>query len=430
MKDKLFSTEPETAVLSILLKNPEKAYDLDGLKPFMFSADAQKLVFDSIHNLSLEGYVPERSLLESHLESRGVLDRAGGSEYLDYLTKQTFDEANLREFTRIIENSYKARSILSLSSKIPDMVLSSQNVDSVLYQIRNSIEKITEYTNGEGTFKIGDLLPQVWEELDKRVKNPDITGGGSTTGFNDIDLVIGGYRKGDLIIIAGRPGSGKTAWLLNSALKAAKKGVSSLIFEHEMSKQAMVERMLASECGIPIIDIRLGKLDQKKVDRILEALESFKSLPIYIDTTFGSDIEYLKSTTKKFHKLHGINVVFADYLQLMVPRTSTMRHELGTATRDMKILATQLEITMVAGSQLSRAVELRDDKRPILSDLRESGNIEEDADIVGFLYRDVMYHSDTKYKDALEFNISKHRNGPVGMIPLKFTAETNLIQDG
>lgn len=429
MKDRYFSTEPETAVLAILLKNPDRVYDVTGLKPFMFSSNAQKLVYDSVHNLSMDGYVPERSLLENHLESRGVLEQAGGSEYLDYLIKQDYDGANLSEFVRIIEQSYKARNLLSLSSKIPDMVLSSENVDSAMYQIRTIIDRISEYSNGEGTFKIGDLLESVWEELDQRIKNPNITGGGFTTGFNDLDMIIGGFRPGDLLIVAARPGMGKTAFLVNSALKAGKAGVSSIIFEHEMSKQALIERMLAIECDIPVIDIRLGKLSQEKVDRIKQALVDFKSLPIYVDTTFGSDIEYLKTTTKKYHKIHGVNLVFADYLQLMVPRTMAMRHDLGTATREMKILATQLELTVIAVSQLSRAVEMRDDKRPVLSDLRESGNIEEDADIVSFIYRDVVYNSDTKHKDAMEFKIAKHRNGPIGMIPFKFKAETNLIMD-
>lgn len=760
----LFSTNAELAVLSTLLKLPENIYNIKFLKPFMFSSTVNKTLFEIIHNMADNGLVPDINLLEATLNSEKKLNSIGGKEYLNHLIGLDFDATNFSEFQKLIIKSYKARSLLEMSNKIPHLVERNEEIDSTIAQIRNSLDSLSNNFGGSDTQLLADILQDAWKELDNRVKNPGISG--IPTGLKSLDSITGGFQGGDLVIIASRPGVGKclakgteilmydgslknvedvkakdqlmgidskprnvlsissgketmywirqnrgidyrvneshilslkrsknewsrkhgevlnisvrdiinkrgssffgrwkgyktsvefegrdvpidpyffglwlgdgrssdqriyttdieiveyingyadelgykvsigdlnracpyynitmkirsrynfiksslrslnvlnnkhipniyainsrknrlkllaglidsdgycngrnyeivskwkrlatqikslcdtlgyrtsikykvaksqygtevnvwrvrfggntdeipvklprkkskiwtsnvdwqvtgikiekdkvddyygftldgdglfllgdmtvthnTAIMCNCVLNNSRTGAKSLIFEHEMDKQSIVERFLAIDCGMPIINIRMGNLDNSELERINKMFLSYKELPIFLDTNFGSDMEYVKSTIRKYHKLHNINLVYIDYLQLLVPRTANMTMDLGAVSRDMKILATQLDISIILLSQLNRAVETRDDHRPNLSDLRQSGNLEEDADIVAMLYRDEMYNEDSDKKGVMEFIIRKHRNGPLGMFPLNFKKDTNKVTD-
>lgn len=425
MVSKLFNSDAEVAILSILIKNPELIYEVNSLKGFMFSSTPNTILFDSITNLATQGLVPDIHLLSESLKSNKTLDLAGGEDYLDYLSKQVFDEQNYPEYLNLIEDSYKARNLLSMAAKIPSIVEGTTNISSVISQLRSSIDSLTENFGGDGTCLLADVLQDTWREIKNRIDNPGISG--VPTGFSSLDAVTGGYQKGDVVIYASRPSVGKTASLCNSVLSNSKKGIKSLIFEHEMNKQSIVERLIAIECSIPAINIRMGNLVDEDLERINEALILFKSLPIFIDTNFGADINYVISTTKKYHKTHKIDLIYVDYLQLLVKRDENMTHALGEASRGIKSMSNQLGITSILYSQLNRAVESRDNKRPTLADLRQSGNLEEDADIVIMLYRDEMYNENTQDKGIMEFIIRKHRNGPLGKFMVKFTKETNRM---
>jgi replicative DNA helicase len=236
---------------------------------------------------------------------------------------------------------------------------------------------------------------------------------------------------GKLWIIAGRPSMGKSASICNMMLSAAKSANGNLIFSYEMSKFDLIERFLGIETGINISDIHLGLLDQPKLDFIKNKIHEIKSLPIYVDTYFSGNIGYVTSTIRRYKKLKDIKLVFLDYVQLMVDRGDNATHELGQISRELKLLANDLEIGIVLLSQLNRNVELREDKRPILADLRQSGNLEEDADIVAMLYRDDVYYKDkSKYPGTLDFILRKNRQtGMLGSVQLNFEDVTNRISD-
>jgi replicative DNA helicase len=426
MSDTLFNQESEVAVLSILLKNPEKVFDLGGIRNFMFSSSPNKLLFSSIEDLRSQNLVPEFSLVTGNLQSKDILKDCGGTDYLNYLMNQTFDSGNLKEFERIVINSYKARTLLSLSADMKSLVSNSDQIDGVISQLRNSLDNLSETNGGSVTEKLSDLIQSTWQVIVDKVKNPHID---ISTGYDSVDAVTGGYWPGDLWVIAGRPGSGKSALLCNTVLRSAKKGIGQLIFSLEMSKHSLIQRMLAIETGVPVTDIRLGLLNQKQLDLISDKIKEIKDLPIFIDTNYNNNPNYLSSTIRRYKKLYDIKVTHLDYIQLLVPRDTDATHAIGAVSRELKLLANDLGIINVMYSQLNRLVELRDDKRPILSDLRQSGNLEEDPDMVVFLYRDVMYSPDTRNKNSLEYIIRKQRNGPIGTINMNFSVETNYAWD-
>jgi len=236
-------------------------------------------------------------------------------------------------------------------------------------------------------------------------------------------------NSGELWVVAGRPGMGKTAYFCNAMLKQGASNIPLLMFSLEMKKGPLVERMLAIETGISSNDMRMGMLNQEKIDALSDKIKEIKDYPIHIDSNYFSDINYIVTTARRYKALHGIEVIYLDYLQLLAERTSDATNEIGRITRALKLLANDIDVSIVMGSQLSRGVEARPDKRPQLQDLRQSGNIEEDADIVLGLYRDVLYNKKTSDKDLLELLLLKHRNGPTGMLPVGFEQELTRMRD-
>jgi replicative DNA helicase len=424
----LFNQDSELAVLSILLSNPDKIDDIQNLRSFMFTSTPNQVLFDVIQELNTQNLVPETNLLINYLGSKDRLDAVGGVSYLNYLKDRTYNAENLKEFERLVIETYKAKSIINLSAKLPGMLTGNNPVDQVISYARETIDNLTLSSGGEKTMSFIDVLREGWDEIVRRVKNPGITG--TATGLKDLDLSTGGISHGKLWIVASRPSMGKSSILCNIALNTAKTDNGVLLFSYEMSKQDVIERFLGIETGVGISDIHLGILDQKKLDIVKDKIAEFKHLPIYIDTNFTGDLNYVISTIRRYHKTKGIKVVCLDYIQLMAERDANATNALGQISRALKLLANELGIAVIVASQLHRGVELRDDKRPVLSDLRQSGNLEEDADVVAFLYRDEYYNSDTKYKGLLEFIIRKNRqNGVIGTALFGFDPITNRIVD-
>lgn len=428
MTDKtIFSNDAEVAVLSIILNNPDMVYELDGLKSFMFSALAHQALYLEIEQM-IEKQIPtEPALIISQLESSNEISRVGGKKYIEQLTNYIYNKDTLPQYRNLLMNQYKARSLVSLaSSKATPDKININAIDDEISQFKLQLDKLMETRGGLQTFHVGDTVKSVYEEILSRQANPGIRG--STWGVEKIDVATGGKCPGELIIIGGRPGSGKSALVFNSIMQDAKSGVPSLLFEREMRNQEVVERLVSIETGIPITNIRLGILTKPQVELIYDSLGKIKQLPIYIDTSYrASDPYYLEATVNKYKNLHGIKNIYLDYLQLLVERDDGQTNALGRVSRLFKTLCNELDICGILLSQLNRGVENRDDKRPVLSDLRQSGNLEEDADIVVGLYRDGYYNKDTKFKNMMEFIILKYRNGPVGTISVKFEEETNKI---
>lgn len=423
----IFQPDAETAILSILLQNPAKIFELQSVKSGMFSSTPNQFLFSTIQELSAQTLIPDIGLIGDYLKSRNEDAKVGGRDYLNYLYKQTYDPNNLREFERIVVDSFKARSLIVLSASIPQNISTTKDINSVIDAIRRNLDSLTQAGGGEVTTNFENALKISWDELLVRVKNPGIRG--ITTGISGIDLATSGICKGDEWIVAGRPGMGKSSVFCNFALNQGKQGIPLLMFSLEMRRNPLIERMISIETEIPSTNIKLGILTQEHLDKISDAIKKIKQSPIFIDSNFSGDLNYVISTTRRYRALYGIELVYVDYVQLLAERTINATNELGQISRAFKLLANELGIGVVIGSQLNRLVEVRDDKHPILSDLRQSGNLEEDADVVLGLYRELVYNKKAHDPKLMEMLILKQRSGPVGMIPLNFIEEYTKLTD-
>lgn len=430
MSDELTPYEAENAIISILIKNPEMVFDVTTLKSLMFSSIVHKELYDLVQRIASNGHIPDRSLIEIQIQENPELLNQVDIQFLNYVMGYDYNPSNLNEFIDIVTKAYKIRELVSLATSLPSRALGAESIEAILTDTRYELDRITDVSGGGGTSALADILPRAEKEIESRKNNPNFIE--VTTGFPTMDELTGGWKGGLVTIIASRPSVGKTAMLCNSAYQSALAGNRVLIFEHEMSKQDLVDRLLAIATGVELLKIRTGKISDAEYDLILKTLVEFRELSIYIDTSFGLGINYMRSTIKRYVKMHNIQVVFLDYIQLMVERTDNMTMELGNVSRELKILATQLVIHIVILSQLNREVEKTDDKRPNLAHLRQSGNLEEDADLVAMLYRPDMYSKEipANFVATLEFIIRKHRNGPVVTIPMQMNLINNIIAEG
>lgn len=424
----LFQKGAEVELLSLLLNNPEKIFEIKTLNSDMFSSSPNMNIFSNMMILRGDGITPTYDILLNVLKSNGSLNACGGEEYLSILRKQDINVDTFELMINLIINSHRKRELIRLSGKIPELLTDEFQVDGAIYYIKDQLDRLLANSGGESVHSMKDALSTTWEDLVTKVQNPDQRTG-LRTGYTNLDNVTGGYLPGDLWIVAGRPSMGKSASMCNSILKGAKTGVSSLVFSLEMNEKILMQRLLSIETGISISNIRFGLVNQSEMDRIQDAVRLLKTLPIYIDTNYSMSLNYITSTIRKFHELYNVRVAHLDYIQLLAERDEGATHELGRISREFKLLSNELGITSVIYSQLNRGVEMREDKRPILSDLRQSGNLEEDADLAVFLYRDVVYHQNTKDKNLLEFIIRKHRNGPIGTLFMDFNMDSNIITE-
>jgi replicative DNA helicase len=422
MTNDVFSQYPETAVLSLILQDSELIEHTSSLKPFMFSSTPHRNIYKTIIDLYNDGLTPEFGLLVSKLQENSMLNECGGDSYLKFLYNQSFERDNIKEFVEFVINSYKARQVITIANSVPKMLVDVGQIDNVISQISASFEDLSSHT-GDSVFNMEDASRLAWDELVKKVNNPNKIEW--ATAIPDLDGVTGGYWPGDVWIIAGRPGMGKSAFMCNSVLNK----IPSLIFSLEMKKESLLYRMASIISGVPIFSMRLGSLNQQELNAVSAAFKQIKDIPTYIDDGFVTSVDQVASTIRKYHRLYGVQVVHVDYVGLLAERSKDATNDIGRISRTLKNLARDLGIAIVMYSQLNRQVEYRDDKRPVLSDLRQSGDLEQDADVVIFLYRDELYNRDTKLKGTLELLVRKQRQGPVGVVPVSFVETTNKIAE-
>lgn len=426
----IFSNDSEVAVLSIILNNPEMVHELDGLKSFMFAASPHQALFLEIESM-VERQIPaEPALIIAQLEASNTINKVGGKKYIEQLCSNKFNKDTLAEYRTLVIKAYKARSLISIASSASNIEkITVDNIDEQITQFKRSLDTLQEVRGGVQTVHIGDVVKEIYDDIVSRQENPNgIAGVSWGTEMKDLDAATGGKCAGDLLIIGGRPGMAKSALIINSILADAKAGVASLLFEREMRTPQVVERMVSIETGIPITNIRLGILTKQQVITIYNSLMEIKKLPIYIDTSYRStDPYYIESTINKHKNINDVKVVYLDYIGLLVDRDENQTQEIGRYSRLFKSISNELGICSIIVSQLNRGVEMRDNKRPVMSDLRQSGNLEEDADLVVGLYRDEYYNKETRAKNLMEFIILKHRNGPPGTVSLHFDDPTNKI---
>lgn len=423
MRD-LYNHESELAVLNIILTNPTEVYNVVNLRPFMFGSNVHSIIFECIEELEESSLVPEKNLIISYLDSKNKLATVGGAEYITYLCNLSYNKDNLQEFIRQVKNSYKARSLVSLTNEIQERIAPG-DIDVTIASLKTTLDNLEDTSGGESTVDFKSASKDTWNAIVERTSHPGIRG--FTSGFSEMDIHTTGINPGELWIVAGRPSMGKSAWACNSMLYGAKAGLGELMFSLEMRKTAITERILSIESGVSLTDIRSGTLTQEQLNKISSGISGIKDLPIYIDSNFDSDLGYIKTTIKKYVRHYDIKVVHLDYIQLLAERSAEQTAELGRISRTLKLLANDLGIGVIVYSQLNRSVELRQDKRPILSDLRQSGNLEEDADIVNFLYRDDYYNDKSPAKGTQENIIRKNRNGEIGTLFFQFEPQTNKV---
>ncbi len=423
----IFAQDAETAVLSLIINNPEKIFDISSLKSEMFTSSPNQVLWGTIREISDGQHIPEYNLLIQTLKEKNRLSSAGGIDYLQYLKNSIFRIENFSLFEEQILTNYKTKNLLSLSAKITGEVEANKPISSVLSTIREAIDEL-ESTSGEtSVVSMETATRETWDQILYRIEHPGLRG--FSTGLATLDEITGGFCSEDLWIIAGRPSMGKSAGMFNHALALGKNGVPVLLMSKEMNRTSCVERFLALDAKVSLSDIRTGLYTQKRIDKISDSITNLKSLPIFIDDRCF-DMDYVITTIRKYVKLHGIKVVFIDYIQLFSIKEENLPQEIGSYSRRLKQLAKELKITIVVLSQLNRAVEQRDDKHPILSDLKQSGDLEQDADLVIMYYRDEYYYKDkSKHPGEIEFLLRKFRNGPIGVLAFEMDLPTNWIHE-
>lgn len=423
------SEEQEEAILHILINFPDKYFSLSSLKSYMFSNTSRIRIFEFIEQSHNNQTPINFHILTQSIAYQNDVDNVGGKEHLDRIKNlEGISPDNIRDYEKIVVDAWKSRTVIKICTEAPTKVRSVAEVQSAISFIRNGLDKLDKGTADDSVSEIKEIADSVWENIKNKKDDPGITG--ISTGMSGLDRLTAGKNEGDFWIVSGRPGMGKTAMICNMLLADAKQEKTGILFSLEMKKQLLVERMLSISTGIPLYpNIRMGSFEEDQLDQIKSALTIFKTYPIYLDTNFIASLEYLETMIRKYKHLHNIDVVYIDYIQLLAERDSDQTHAIGRITRKCKLLAEELAITVVAASQLNRNVELRQNKRPVLNDLRQSGNIEEDGDIVLGLYRDVKYNLKTPDPTLMECIVLKQRNGPTDTVFLDFKQETNKIKD-
>lgn len=426
--------EAEQSVLgSMLLEKEAISTITEILKSEDFYREDHREIFDAVLDLFESAEPVDLITVSERLKTRGTLGNIGGLDYLAHIASAVPTTSNARHYAKIVEEKSILRNLIKTSSDIVNMGFeASEEVSYVIDRAEKGIFDILQKRNLQGFAHIKDVLVDTFSKLEELYNNKGhITG--IPTGFADLDFKTAGLQNSDLILIAARPAMGKTAFALNLAQYAAVHArIPVAIFNLEMSKEQLVNRMLCNEAMVDSQKMRTGKLEDDDWQKIAKALGPLSEAPIYIDDTAGTNIMEIRAKCRRLKLEKNVGLIVIDYLQLMQGRgkNENRQQEISEISRSLKILAKEINVPVVCLSQLSRGPESRSDHRPMLSDLRESGAIEQDADIVMFLYRDDYYNPDTEKKNIAEVILAKHRNGSTGTVELvwlgQYTKFANL----
>jgi replicative DNA helicase len=424
-----YNVDAEMGILGSILIDPDALELVSGfLLPEDFYRDAHRVMYETILHLSDRQIKADFLTLCDELERRKKLEQVGGASYITSLINQVPTSGNIVYYGRIVERTGALRRLIQAAGEIAALGYEEEeDVSVVLEQAEQKIFQISQRYLLAQRADVGmsELMASSMITLGQRYENRGIVVG-VPSGFGDLDRLTGGFQKADLIILAARPSVGKTALALNIAYKAAaapfhrKIGIFSL----EMSDEQLGGRLIAKASGIEQQKLRTGMLDDEDWEPLVHAMEHLSSLNVRIDATPGISMQQLRSRARRWVSEHGIELIMIDYLQLITTgqtmKTENRQLEVSMISRELKNMARELNIPVIALAQLSRAVETRQVKIPQLSDLRESGSIEADADMVMFLYRDEIYNPETERKNQLDIIIAKHRSGPLGEVTLTF----------
>lgn len=422
------SIEAERSTLGSMLLEKEAIYKgAEVLKPEDFYREAHRVIFEVVTHLANKGEPVDIITVSEELKQRNMLDKIGGVAYLTLLANSVPTAANIEHYAKIVEEKSILRALITSASNILSMgYAGAEDITILLDDAEKQIFQISQKRNVKGFVSLKNILIETFERIEKIYESK---GGvtGLSTGFTDLDRMTAGLQNSDLIILAARPSMGKTTFALNIARNAAvDMKVPVVVFSLEMSKEQLALKLLCSEAGVDNQRIRTGTLMDNDWPRLSYALGRLSESNIFIDDTPGMTALEIRSRARRIKAEHGLGLIVIDYLQLMQSRgrSENRQQEVSDISRSLKSLARELGVPVISLSQLSRAVEQRTDKRPYLADLRESGSLEQDADIVAFLYRDDYYNPESDKKNITELIIAKQRNGPVGTVELFFNKET------
>lgn len=415
--------EAEQAILGSMLTDKDAVISaIEVLKEEDFYRADNRAIYEAILNLYSRAEPIDIITVKAELESLGKFEQVGGLEYLAMLPDKVPTTANAMKYVNIVEEKSTLRSLIKTANEIIELGYDpTEDVTDVMENAEKKIFNIMQNKDKKSYSPIKDILVDSFTQLEELYnRKQHITG--VPTGFTELDYKTAGFHGSDLILIAARPAMGKSAFALNIATNAAvRANVPVVIFSLEMSKEQMVNRILCSEAMVDSNKVRTGKLEEDDWTKLAGSIGPLSEAEIFIDDTPGISVTEIRAKCRKLKLEKNIGMVVIDYLQLVQgsnKRNGSREQEISEISRSLKILAKEIGVPVIALSQLSRAVEQRPDHRPMLSDLRESGAIEQDADIVMFLYRDDYYNQDSEKKDIAEVIIAKHRGGSTGTVEL------------
>ncbi len=428
------SIESERALLGALLLKPDAIHDVsDLIRPDSFYAEKHRIIFTAMRDLADRGDPIDQLSLSQRLADQGTLERAGGRSYLAELAAAAPAPGNYAHYADIVSRKFLMRSLIDTSYAITESAYDeAQEPMAVLDEAEKSIYAIGNASAAHKFTAIGDKVHEAWERIEALSHKEDGIRG-VPSGFPTLDNLLSGFHPSDLVILAARPSVGKTSLALDIARNAAvRHNVPVGIFSLEMSSEQIIDRMLSAESFVDSWKLRTGQVKaEEDFSRIRDALETLSKAPIYIDDKPGNNILAMRAVARRLKRERGIGLIVVDYLQLMTPTSTkasdSMVQQVTEISRSLKGLARELEVPVVALSQLSRAVEQRGG-RPRLSDLRDSGSIEQDADVVMFIHREDKANKESERTGVAEILIEKHRNGPTGMVELYFDDKRTSFQ--
>lgn len=423
----------EASLIGSLLLDKEaiiKIADIVGSADFY--VDKNRLIFEAILNLYEKREPIDLVTLTNKLEQMNELDNIGGAAYLTELVNAVPTAAHITEYARIVAQKSTMRNLISAANTIGGLAYDEQKpLDSVLDTAEQTLFEVSQKHLKQNFTPIKEVLSESFDRLDSLHKDKKKIRG-VPTGFRNLDSLLAGLQKSDLIILAARPSMGKTSLALNIAQNVAvKEGIPVGIFSLEMSKEQLIDRLLAGEAGIDSWKLRTGNLEDRDFDKLSRAMGVLSEAPIYIDDSAVTNVMEMRTKARRLQSEHDLGLVVIDYLQLMSGRaggSDNRVQEISEISRGLKGLARELNVPVIALSQLSRNVENRSPQIPQLADLRESGSIEQDADVVMFIYREDYYNKDSDRVGIADILIKKHRNGPVGEVEMSFNAEQMLFR--
>jgi replicative DNA helicase len=427
--------EAECGVLGSIIIDPEAIVQVsDFLRADDFYRDAHRTIYEVILQLYEEHEPADFITICDELERRNRLEEVGGASYITSLINQVPTSGNVEYYGRIVERASILRRLIHAAGQIAAIAYESNDAEAALEKAEQLIFAISQRHARSDFTHLREILADYMDKLDQlHERRGSIVG--VPTGFADLDRLTGGLQKSDLIVLAARPGLGKTSLALSLAHNAAVKYQRSVaVFSLEMSKEQLAQRLLSMDASIDQQRLRTGWIEDDEWERIVISRDKLEEANIWIDDTASIATTELRSKARRLHAEYGIDLIIVDYLQLMQATIGGRRNEnrvmeISEISRSLKALARELNMPVLALAQLSRAVESRQSKVPQLSDLRESGSIEQDSDIVMFIYRDDVYNQETEKKNIADVIVAKHRNGPLGEISLYFQANQTRFLD-